>query len=125
MRRRLIKNKAHKGNKMLTNNLTKKSVELDTAKLGKHMFKLIPVVVIVALAWSALYTIDEGHVGIVKRFGEATVQVNPGLHYKIPFVNNYLLQVQVSTRLFFRLFFVSRSILYDFKNSISRHKLAF
>ncbi len=36
----------------------------------------------------SMYTIDEGHVGIVKRFGEATEQVNPGLHIKIPFVDS-------------------------------------
>ncbi len=35
----------------------------------------------------AMYTVEEGHVGIVKRFGEATEQVNPGLHVKIPFVD--------------------------------------
>ena len=38
-------------------------------------------------AYQAMYTVDEGHVGIIKRFGEATEQVNPGLHTKIPFVD--------------------------------------
>ena len=37
--------------------------------------------------FKSMYTIDEGHVGIVKRFGQATEQVNPGLHIKIPFVD--------------------------------------
>ncbi|ATC93095.1 prohibitin family protein [Pseudoalteromonas tunicata] len=37
--------------------------------------------------FQSLYTVDEGHVGIIKRFGEATEQVNPGLHTKIPFVD--------------------------------------
>jgi len=36
--------------------------------------------------FSTLYTVQEGHVGIVKRFGEAIVQTDPGLHLKIPFV---------------------------------------
>ena len=40
-----------------------------------------------AIIFKSMYTIDEGHVGIVKRFGEATEQVNPGLHIKIPFVD--------------------------------------
>lgn len=40
-----------------------------------------------AILYSAMYTVDEGHVGIIKRFGEATEQVNPGLHTKIPFVD--------------------------------------
>lgn len=39
------------------------------------------------IIFKSMYTIDEGHVGIVKRFGEATEQVNPGLHMKIPFVD--------------------------------------
>ena len=48
--------------------------------------------VVVALAglavlFQSMYTVDEGHVGIVKRFGEATEQVNPGLHTKIPIVD--------------------------------------
>ncbi|MEM7193337.1 MAG: prohibitin family protein [Pseudomonadota bacterium] len=37
--------------------------------------------------WQVLFQIEEGHVGIVKRFGEATDQVKPGLHTKIPFVD--------------------------------------
>lgn len=38
--------------------------------------------------YSTLYTVDEGHVGIIKRFGEAKEQVNPGLHTKIPFIDD-------------------------------------
>jgi len=51
---------------------------------------VIIVVAIIAAAsvfFQSMYTIDEGHVGIVKRFGEATEQVNPGLHIKVPFVD--------------------------------------
>lgn len=40
-----------------------------------------------AVLFQSMYTVDEGHVGIVKRFGEATEQVNPGLHTKIPIVD--------------------------------------
>ncbi|WP_462156930.1 SPFH domain-containing protein [Pseudoalteromonas sp. GB56] len=45
------------------------------------------VLVIALIAFKSMYTVDEGHVGIIKRFGEATEQVNPGLHTKIPFVD--------------------------------------
>ncbi|WP_394199967.1 SPFH domain-containing protein [Shewanella waksmanii] len=41
----------------------------------------------ITVLFQTLYTVDEGHVGIIKRFGEATEQVNPGLHVKIPFVD--------------------------------------
>ena len=34
---------------------------------------------------SALYTVEEGHVGVVLRFGEHQENTAPGLHYKIPF----------------------------------------
>lgn len=44
------------------------------------------LIVVVSILYKSLYTIEEGHVGIVKRFGEATDQVNPGLHAKIPMV---------------------------------------
>ena len=34
-----------------------------------------------------MFTVQEGNIGVIKRFGEATQQVNPGLHMKIPFVD--------------------------------------
>lgn len=45
----------------------------------------------------AAYTIEEGHVGIVKNFGEAREQVNPGLHFKVPFVET-VEEIEVRTR---------------------------
>jgi regulator of protease activity HflC (stomatin/prohibitin superfamily) len=48
----------------------------------------IAAFVAAATIYSALYTVDEGHVGIIKRFGEAKEQVNPGLHTKIPFIDD-------------------------------------
>lgn len=48
---------------------------------------IIAIVVIIMFMAQTMYTVDEGHVGIIKRFGEATEQVNPGLHIKIPFVD--------------------------------------
>lgn len=57
---------------------------------GKGKGVLITAVILfflVIASLQALYTIEEGHVGIIKRFGEATQQVNPGLHMKIPFVD--------------------------------------
>ncbi len=61
-----------------------------SAVAAKGKGAAISVVVIIAaliVLFQSMYTIDEGHVGIVKRFGEATEQVNPGLHIKIPFVD--------------------------------------
>ena len=39
------------------------------------------------IGYSSMYQVEEGNVGIIKRFGEATDQVDPGLHTKIPFVD--------------------------------------
>ncbi len=58
---------------------------------------MIPVVLILMLLYASFFTVDEGHVGIVKRFGEATKQVNPGLHWKIPFVDTVAI-LEIRTR---------------------------
>lgn len=58
---------------------------------NKRKLSLLWLIAFLFLAMTlfrSMYTIDEGHVGIVKRFGEATEQVNPGLHIKIPFVDS-------------------------------------
>lgn len=82
---------------MLTKGSQNKSTEITPAKIGKNMGKIAAGIVVVSIFWSALYTIDEGHVGIVKRFGEATTQVNPGLHYKIPLADT-VQELEIRTR---------------------------
>ncbi len=81
---------------MLKNGLTATS-QATTTLTSKHLLKgVIGGVTIIGL-WMAFYTIDEGHVGIVKRFGEATTQVNPGLHTKVPFVDS-VEELEIRTR---------------------------
>jgi len=81
---------------MLNNGLTTKA-EINTEKVAKNM-KLTSIGIVVAmLTWMVFYTIDEGHVGIVKRFGEATTQVNPGLHLKVPFADS-VEELEIRTR---------------------------
>src|SRR3990167_2894911 len=46
---------------------------------------------------SSVYTVNEGHVGITKRFNAATAQVDPGLHFKIPFIDT-VEEMEVRTR---------------------------
>lgn len=61
-----------------------------TEILGKGKGVIVSIVIlflVIIPLFQALYTVDEGNVGIIKRFGEATEQVNPGLHIKIPFVD--------------------------------------
>ncbi|ADN77381.1 SPFH domain, Band 7 family protein [Ferrimonas balearica DSM 9799] len=66
---------------------------------SKLVFAIPAAVALMALATTgaAFYTIDEGHVGIVKRFGEAREQVNPGLHFKIPFADT-VEELEIRTR---------------------------
>lgn len=47
--------------------------------------------------FAGFYTVEEGHVGIVKRFGKATGQVNPGLHLKVPYMDS-VEELEVRTR---------------------------
>lgn len=56
---------------------------------GKSLFALIVVVLAVIVVASSIYTVDEREKAIVFKFGEI-VQSNdePGLHWKIPFINN-------------------------------------
>jgi len=82
---------------MLKNGIQKNAIEISPENIGKHMTKIASAIVVGSLLFSALYTIDEGHVGIVKRFGEATTQVNPGLHYKIPFADT-VQELEIRTR---------------------------
>ena len=63
----------------------------------------IPVKTIVSAAvglillMGSIYTVNEGHIGIVKRFSEAKEQVNPGLHFKVPFIDS-VEEIEVRTR---------------------------
>lgn len=59
--------------------------------------KFIPVILIIIAALQSYYIVVEGHVGIVKRFGEAKKQENPGLHLKIPFIETVEM-IEVRTR---------------------------
>jgi len=58
---------------------------------NKHPKKAIVIAIFSLLLLvgfsTGVYTVDEGHVGIVKRFGKAIAQVEPGLHVKVPFMD--------------------------------------
>ncbi|GAA0813217.1 prohibitin family protein [Colwellia sp. D2M02] len=82
---------------MLKNGLSKKTVDVNAAQATKHIGKVVSGVIALAVLWQVPYTIDEGHVGIVKRFGEATTQVNPGLHTKVPFADS-IEELEIRTR---------------------------
>ncbi|GHG02795.1 SPFH domain-containing protein [Thalassotalea marina] len=82
---------------MLKSGQSSQPTTLETTKLAKHMTKGLIGTALVIGAWMTFYTIDEGHVGIVKRFGEATAQENPGLHTKVPFADT-VEELEIRTR---------------------------
>lgn len=51
----------------------------------------------VFLIFSTVFTVDEGHIGIVKRFGKAIAQVDPGIHAKVPLMDA-VVEIEVRTR---------------------------
>ena len=56
---------------------------------GKSMLGVVFVAIIGALVFSAAYVVDEREKAIVFKFGEIIrSDVQPGLHWKIPFINN-------------------------------------
>ena len=50
----------------------------------RFSYLVIFVVFAVMGACSTVYTVDEGHVGIVKQWGKVVAQVDPGIHMKLP-----------------------------------------
>lgn len=60
----------------------------------------------VIILWNSWYTVNEGHVGIIKRFSQAVYQVDPGLHFKIPIVDT-VEEIEIRTRKYQRTMQVS------------------
>ncbi len=56
------------------------------AKLGGAAFITSAIFGLFTL-WLGIYTVDQGYVGIVKRNGAISEVVDPGLHFKIPYVD--------------------------------------
>jgi len=82
---------------MSNKGLTTQTADIDISAVTKNFGRIAVAIVVGAILWQVPYTIDEGHVGIVKRFGEATTQVNPGLHTKIPFAET-IEELEIRTR---------------------------
>ncbi|WP_444957832.1 prohibitin family protein [Microbulbifer sp. ZKSA002] len=64
--------------------------------LKKGIFAGVALLII-PITMGTVFTVDEGHVGIVKRFGKAISQVDPGIHTKVPFMDN-VVEIEVRTR---------------------------
>ncbi len=66
-------------------------------KLNIPVKTIITIAACLVLLMGSIYTVNEGHIGIVKRFSEAKEQVNPGLHFKVPFIDS-VEEIEVRTR---------------------------
>jgi len=53
----------------------------------KSIFLGVAVLFGLMTTFSGVYTVSEGHIGVITRFSEAITQVSPGLNWKIPFVD--------------------------------------
>jgi len=63
----------------------------------KTIFGIIGTGILIVGIGMSVYTVDEGNIGIIKRWGKATEQVQPGLHFKIPIADN-VIEIEVRTR---------------------------
>ncbi len=73
--------------------------ELDNLNLPTKSISVIIIAIIIGTIgiFGSVYTVNEGHIGIVKRFSEAKKQVSPGLHFKVPFIDT-VEEIEVRTR---------------------------
>lgn len=55
-------------------------------KLSNHLRLIILGVLVFTLAFTSFFTVDPEEIGVVMRFGEFTRTAEPGLNFKIPFV---------------------------------------
>ena len=54
------------------------------ARRGHYLWLAAGWFLLLALAFTSIVIIEEGHVGIVKRWGKAVAQLDPGFHLKLP-----------------------------------------
>ncbi len=70
---------------------------LNVKKIAKYALACSSGLFLLVTIFGSFYTVDEGHVGVVKRFGEATDMVMPGLHFKLPITDD-VVEMEVRTR---------------------------
>jgi len=65
------------------------------SKLGKWLPSLIIFFLIGFFALTSFYSVDQGEVGVIRRFGKYSKTTPPGLHWKLPFNIDKLDKVKV------------------------------
>jgi membrane protease subunit HflK len=59
--------------------------QLKNLKIPGGTVAIIIGIVLIILAWSSIFTIESGSVGVIQRFGEFKRMEAPGLNFKLPF----------------------------------------
>ncbi|MFT4679326.1 MAG: membrane protease subunit HflK [Flavobacteriales bacterium] len=73
----------------------KEEVIAELRKIASKGKIVIPLIVLALLFFSSFFTVDTEEVGVITRFGKYTRTVEPGLEFKIPFIEKvYLVPVE-------------------------------
>ena len=72
-------------------------MQISNSHLKTAGYIVLAIIVALTLFFGAVYTVDERDVGIIKRNGKAIAQVNPGLHMKVPFIDE-VVPMEIRTR---------------------------
>ncbi|MEO9274410.1 prohibitin family protein [Marinomonas sp. 5E14-1] len=75
----------------------KRYMENGSIKPKRTIIDALIAIAFLTVIFDSTYTVNEGHVGIVKRFSEAQNQVSPGLHFKVPLIDS-VEEIEVRTR---------------------------
>lgn len=59
--------------------------------------RIVGTLVTLMIVFSSLYIVEEGHIGVVKRTGEAIGDAEPGLHMKVPLIDS-VESIEIRTR---------------------------
>ena len=72
-------------------------MQITNSHLKTAGISLVLIITAIVLLYGTIYTVDERDVGIIKRNGKAVAQVEPGLHAKVPFIDE-VVPMEVRTK---------------------------
>jgi regulator of protease activity HflC (stomatin/prohibitin superfamily) len=75
----------------------KNTINLNRRGMGAVVIGFIVVLVLIILALASVYTVPAGYVGVITRFDAVIGVANPGLGFKIPFVDQ-IVDMSVQTQ---------------------------
>src|SRR5687767_4741556 len=79
--------KSHQFNEPPLDQQLAAQLEHTLKRLKQYLPKILPIAAgLLLVAWlaSGIYSVDPGHVGVVRTFGKETARTQPGLNYRFP-----------------------------------------